>query len=325
MTIEVNQPSAQKCNCMRERGFAGVVVTYNSAGHIRPCLASLRQAGVHVIAVDNGSCDETLRVIAEEFPEVELVSAGENLGYGMALNLGIAKTSSEVVLAANADTVFPEGSLQALARFLQDHARIGVIGPQQLFPDGSWQRSYGDVPSVYEALKAVIGLTSLSNTARRCWRRPRLVRSARRVGYVDGAVMMIRRAAFDEIGGFDEAFPYYGEDADFCLRLKRAGWGVASLPHVEVTHIRGGSSTKVEGYSDKLLRSQAIASCQLVRKHHSDSQVWLYRQLSILHARKTLLIYGLLRILRPVAYSERAATKALAFKRWERILIELKS
>ena len=305
--------------------FAAVVVTHNSASHIRLCLASLRQASACTVVVDNGSHDETLNIVGAEFPEVELVSAGENLGYGKALNLGIAKTGCAFVLAANADTVFPEGSSQALAKFLEEHPRVGVAGPQQLFPDGSWQRSYGEVPSMYEAIQTLIGVTSVSNMAQHFLWRYGAARSAKRVGYVDGAVMMIRRAAFDEIGGFDENFHYYGEDVDLCLRLRKTGWGVLSEAKVQVTHVRGGSSTKVEGRSDKLLRLLLRANSQLLEKHYPSWQTAPYLRICRLHARKMMLIYRLFQIFSSSASAPRASVLALAFEHEARLWTELES
>jgi N-acetylglucosaminyl-diphospho-decaprenol L-rhamnosyltransferase len=310
---------------MLDQEFSAVVVTYNSAEHILPCLASLRKACAKTVVVDNGSRDETPRLIAREFPEVQIICAAENLGYGKALNLGIAQTSSTFVLAANADTMFPDGSLQALATFLARHLRVGVAGPQQLFPDGSWQRSYGEVPGIYEGVKNLVGVTSLGQVADRLVWRYLAARSEKSVGYVDGAVMMIRRAAFDEIGGFDTDFHHYGEDADFCLRLRHHGWDVVNVPSVQVTHVRGGSSTKVEGYSDKLLFALASAERQFIRKHARPWHLRLYRQVRILHAAKMWLMYRLLWIISPGSYAPRASVMAWAFLRWARILIQLKS
>lgn len=299
-----------------------VVVTYNSSAHIRPCLASLQKNDASIVVVDNGSRDATPTIVAHEFPDVRLISAVENLGYGKALNRGIAETNAPFVLAANADTTFPEGSLQSLAQFMQEHSRVGVVGPQQIFPDGSWQRSYGDVQGIAEIFKSLIGLTSLNQVFHRLsWPAMRF-HSPKDVGYVDGAVMMIRRTAFDQIEGFDEQFPYYGEDADFCLRLRKARWQVVSLPGVRVMHVRGGSSTKVDGYSERLLRVQAAAYCRLVGKHDPD-HLRLYRRVCMLHAKQMLLIYRVLRSVSTASYRAHASSRALVFKRWVRVWREL--
>lgn len=305
--------------------FAAVIVTYNSAGHIWLCLSSLQNASASIVVVDNGSSDDTVSIIKRDFPGVWLIAANENLGYGKALNRGIAETRLPLVLAANADTVFPQGSMQALADFLAQHIRVGVAGPQEIFPDGSWQRSYGDVPGIGEALKTLLGATSIEHTARRMlWRLGR-TGSVRRVGYVDGAVMMIRRAAFDAVRGFDETFPHYCEDADFCLRVRQAGWDVVTVPAARVTHVRGGSSTKREGYSDKFLRALAISECHLIRKHHPVWHVAIYRQACILHGVKMALIYRLLRGFHPASRRPHASVMVSAFERWARLWRELET
>jgi len=304
--------------------FEAVVVTYNSADHIRACLTSLLKAGAHVIVVDNESRDGTLRIISEEFPEVLLIRSSENLGYSKALNVGISKTNSPFVLAANADTVFPKSSLQALAKFLEEHPQVGIVGAQEIFPDGSWQCSWGDIPDIYEAIKTLLGMTSLVHTTRRLLMPYVAAPKARPVGYVDGAVMMIRRKAFDQIGGFDEGFRHYCEEADFCLRLRKAAWEVIAIPDIRVVHIRGGSSTKLEGYSDKFLRALATARCQLVRKHYQTWHVWLYVRIYTMHARKMLLMYRILAIVGCMPYARYSSTMASTFEREARIWNELK-
>lgn len=313
---------------MTDLNLAAVIVTYNSASHIRPCLRSLQESGASTVVVDNGSQDGTLDLVRQEFPDVRVVASGANLGYGAAINfgvaqLGVSQAESDVFLAANADTVFPEGALQQLAGYLRDHPRVGIVGPQQLFPDGSWQRSYGDVQGIWEVAKALAGVTSVKNIAYRVALRRGRSAKPKPVGYVDGAVMMIRRAAFDAVGGFDSAFHYYCEDADFSVRLRRARWGVFTVPSVHVTHLRGGSSTKVEGYSVGLLHTQANAYRQLVNKYHSQGYWQLYRELCLLHARKMRFIYRLLGTVSPSPYSLQASARAVAFERWARIWAEL--
>lgn len=299
-----------------------IVVTYNSALHIRACLLSLQQAGVRTVVVDNGSQDETLAVVAEEFPQVRLIQAGENLGYGRALNVGVAETTSPFILAANADTSFPSGSLEKLVQFLAENPRVGVAGPQQVFPDGKWQRSYGEVPGLKESVTSLIGLASLKNAIHRgLWRY--LPSQPKRVSYVDGAVMMVRRTAFEKIGGFDEDFPYYTEDADLCFRIRKAGWQVVSLPNVCVTHVRGGSSIKVEGYSEKFLRAFIDGQLRFVRKHYSGWRARACLWIGSLNTKKMSLIYRLLQLFTPAPYARHAAAMANVFERESRLWAEL--
>lgn len=298
-----------------------VIVTYNSAAHIRPCLHSLQLNTGRTVVVDNGSQDSTLEIIKTEFRDVKLIEAGENLGYGAALNLGIREASSPFVLGANADTVFRAGSLEQMAEFLAENPRVAIVGPQQVFPDGSWQRSYGDVPGLKEAVKSLTGLASLKNAVhRRLWRY--LPNRPKQVSYVDGAVMMLRQAAFDEIGGFDEDFHYYAEDADLCFRFRNAGWQVVTLPKVHVTHLRGGSSIKVEGFSERFLRAFIDGQLRFVRKHYSGWRAGLCLKIGALNTKKMSLIYRLLEFFTPVPYARHAAAMAITFKREARLWAE---
>ena len=297
-----------------------VIVTYNSGQHVGPCLTSLQGAGIRIVAVDNDSRDDTLNIVRNWFPDVRLIATEKNLGYGKALNLGVSQTTSPLLLLANADTVFPANSIEALAAFVVARPKVGVAGPQEVFPDGSWQRSHGEIPGLAEGLETLLGITSIADAVDRLRCRYLPSSRAERVGYVDGAVMMIRRSAFDEIGGFDVDFPYYCEDADFCLRMRGAGWGVVSVPSIRVTHVRGGSSTKVEGYSDRLLLALATARYHFIKKHCPHWHWPLYRTLSVLHAKKMSLIYRQLEFLRSGSDSLRASVMAEAFTRWGRVL-----
>lgn len=300
-----------------------VVVTYNSAAHIRPCLASLQVNVTRTVVVDNGSHDETINIISREFPEVKLISAGKNLGYGPALNLGITETISPYVLAANADTIFPERSLQRLTDFLDRNPGAALVGPQQIFPDGAWQRSFGELPSLWQSLKMVTGITTLASAVERMSWTYRATRFPKRVGYVDGAVMMIRRAAFDAVQGFDESFHYYAEDIDICLRLKEVGWEVFNVPGVTVIHVRGGSSTRVEGRSERLLELQLKADTQLMKKHRSTWTIKPYIWMCRLHAYKMMLMYRMLAVCSADFSSSQADSLAKAFEREGRLWKDL--
>lgn len=301
-----------------------VIVTFNSAPLIRPCLRSLHEAGARIVAVDNDSRDDTRTIIQREFPEVHLLAAEKNLGYGPAINFGVTKTSSPLVLIANADTVFPAGAIEAFGNFFAAHPKVGVAGPQQLFPDGSAQRSYGAIPGIAEGLQNLFGITAAQKIIDQFSSHHHPTRPAKNVGYVDGAVMVVRRTAFEQIGGFDPDFHYYGEDADLCIRMRQAGWEVVTVPEINVTHVRGGSSTKVEGYSDALLQALGTARYRLIRKHCPAWHWPLYRVLLLLHYTTMFIIYKSFACIGSENGS-RASILAKAYSRWSWILREIEA
>ena len=272
-----------------------VVVTHNSAMHISDCLKSIAASDACALVVDNASTDETLTIIREMFPETPIFPAGGNLGYARAINLGFAKTRAEFVVLSNPDVIYDPRAIPLLVSFLRKHPDVGIAGPQQVFPNGDWQRSYGDLPGLRAGIKDAIGVTSLHNWTRRLvWPR-KIDRRPKEVPYLDGGVLVARRAAFEMIGGFDELFSFYGEDSDFCARLKKSGFGVAFFPEAEVKHARGASSVQVDR-SDRFLHFLAGSQAKLARKHLAPWKLPLYMWLEGAGFRRLAIIHRFLRL-----------------------------
>ena len=227
-----------------------VVVNYNSLKLLQGCLAHLdtwvRLPATEIIVVDNGSTDgsgEWVRKLDSQLYHVVL--SQRNLGFAGGCNLGIRQSSGDYILLLNTDAFPQAGALDLLVEYLVHCPSVGVAGPQLLYPDGRWQRSTNLTPSPKSAMLDALGITSLGHvlasvlwkwTGR--WWRPRPVE------YVDGACMLIRRAVIDDIGGLDERFFFFVEDAEFCRRARQHGWQVVYVPQSQVVHLRGGSSSK---------------------------------------------------------------------------------
>jgi N-acetylglucosaminyl-diphospho-decaprenol L-rhamnosyltransferase len=217
-----------------------VIVNRNGQAFLPRCLDSLRgraRAG-RVIVVDNASTDGSAELVARDFPEVELVRAGDNLGFARANNLALARSRAPYVLLLNPDTVVLEGALDILLETLEGDPRAGACGPRLVREDGSFQVSFGGRVSFFrEAIQKTL-LNPYYAIRLGSMRRPR------RVGWVSGACLLARRAALDEAGGFDEKFFLYFEDIDLCRRLTRRGWKVLFVPRARVFHL-GGAATRV--------------------------------------------------------------------------------
>lgn len=267
-----------------------IIITYNSGKYIRRCIESLCGQkminDIELIVVDNGSQDDTLKIIEKEIDrDIEVIMNEKNVGYSGAINTGKRATNARLLVISNADVEFQSDTLNMLVNYMYQHPDIGVSGPQQVFPDGRWQRSYGDVPGLLCSIKNILGITSARHFLRALtWPWFRWDRKPRQVGYIDGAVMAIRREAFEDVGGFDENFFFYGEDADFCMRLRRAGWGVIFLPEARVIHVRGGSSTKVCP-DNRFLRFQVQSNVLFLRKHYPEWKVRLVLVLQLGYCR----------------------------------------
>jgi len=279
---------------MKSKGVEIVVVTTNSARHIGPCVESIMAAGAVPIIADNGSSDGTLEVARSRCPGVKVVALGENVGYGQAMNQGFKETAGDIVILSNPDVVYLPDSIPRMVEFLRKDPRIGITGPQQMFPDRSWQRSYGDLPGIWSGLKDAVGITTLHSQLRRAvWPR-RIDRNPKEVPYLDGAVLAVRREAFLGTKGFSRDFFIYSEECDLCLRIKKGGWLVVFFPNAQVVHIRGADSAKTEA-SEQFLRYLVTSQHLLASKYLPNWKVRVYGRLQVAHYRRLWLLHRLVR------------------------------
>ncbi len=224
-----------------------VVVSFNAAAHIGPCVASLRDAGVdHLTVADNGSTDGSREALLAADPDATWIETGSNLGYGRAANLGAGASSGEYLLVANPDLIVAAGALSALRARLASEPDLAIVGPRIRNPDGTLYPSARTFPDLVDAIGH--GLFGTFAPDNRFTRRYRLLdwdhAEAARVDWVSGACFLIRRVAWDRLGGFDPSYFMYLEDVDLCWRASRAGWSVAYEPSAEVVHVQGVSANQ---------------------------------------------------------------------------------
>ena len=226
-----------------------VVVNYNAGAALAACVASLRAAGVaEIVVVDNGSSDGSLAALAADNGKARIVRAGRNLGYGTAANRGAATLAEPFVLIANPDVVIDPGAVDVLAGTLEAEPDVAVVGPSIHDPGGALYPSARSFPSfTVGAGHALVGLFWPDNRWTRRYRdsatleRP-VAGRAREADWVSGACCVVRREAFETVGGFDEGYFMYVEDLDLCWRLRRAGWRVLYAPAAVVVHHQGLSA-----------------------------------------------------------------------------------
>jgi N-acetylglucosaminyl-diphospho-decaprenol L-rhamnosyltransferase len=230
---------------------AAVLVTYESAADLPGCLESLAKAaqpdGVEVVVVDNASHDESAELARAL--GVKVVENPTNEGYARAVNAGAAATGGRWLLVLNPDTRLTPDSLSRLLATGEADPGIGCLGPELHNPDGTEYPTGRRFPSlVVGGLHAFLGPIWPGNPATRHYHMAEADRSAPlRVDWVSGACMLLRREAFDAVGGFDGGYFMYFEDMDICLRLARTGWRVVFDPGAEVVHV-GGNSTRKAPY-----------------------------------------------------------------------------
>lgn len=227
-----------------------VIVSWNVRDLLRRCLASisaLRSPLIEIIVVDNGSTDGSAAMVRDEFPTVNLVVSERNLGYPGGNNVGLRMAHGRYVMILNPDTEVCAGALAALVAYADAHPDVGVVGPQLLNPDGSVQSSRRRFPTFATALFESTWLQPLA--PRRLLERYYVLDQPDDVmldvDWVDGAALMARREAVEQVGLLDEGFFMYSEELDWCRRFRQAGWRVVYLPEAKIIHHRGKSSDQV--------------------------------------------------------------------------------
>ncbi|HJS77999.1 MAG TPA: glycosyltransferase family 2 protein [Burkholderiales bacterium] len=223
-----------------------IVLQYNNTELTRHCLRSLLahvDRRHQVILVDNDSTEPEARQLGSEFPGITSVACEVNGGFSRGNNIGATHATGEVLLFLNNDTLIRSDFVTPLLRRFDESRQAGIVGPKLLNQDGSFQPSAGRSPTFMREVrdKAIAAAINAGNrTASRAVER-RFAR-ARRVEWVTGAALAIRRDVFDLVEGFDESFFMYFEDKDLCTRVRAAGFEVWFDPASELTHLRGGSA-----------------------------------------------------------------------------------
>lgn len=225
--------------------ISSVVVNYNAGKYLLDCIASLYDQGIErIIVVDNDSSDNSQLDLKRKFPDIELVEAGTNIGYGAAINMGSKLVTSAYMLICNPDIVLEPGSISSLVESIKLDPDVAFVGPKILNPDGTLYPSVRVFPSMIDAIgHAFVGLISPNN---RFSRRYRMLdwdhSTTSMVDWISGACLLANKVHFDVLGGFDESYFMYMEDVDICWRAGQKGNKVLYNPFAKVMHVQGVSS-----------------------------------------------------------------------------------
>ena len=256
-----------------------IIVNTNTRDWLAGCLKSLEQQEIfhciEVVVVENASTDGSAAMLRRDFPSCKLVQLDETVGFGQANNAGARHAEAPLLLLLNQDTVVREGALREFIELLEEHPRCGIAGGLVYDGDGELERSTGSFPSlgsmILDRLLRYLPPTRplLGRFSERHWTG---YGTARRVDWVTGAYLWVRRELFEKLGGFDENIYLYCEDVDLAWRARQAGAECWFYPHAPIVHYRNKAPVP---RSRKAMQRESLL--YFANKHYQGARFFLTR------------------------------------------------
>lgn len=225
-----------------------IIVSWNVKELLRKCLHSiqthLNTFPYEVVVVDNASTDGSADMVVHEFPQIDLILNKENIGFGRANNLGLAKAQGTYILFLNDDTEFKDARITQAMEYIQQHPLTGLVGVHLINPDGSNQPSVRHFPKVGDQLFYLLKLHVVfpqAKVLRRYLAQDFNYTQTAKVDQVMGAAMLAPTQLMKELGGFDPKYPNWFEEVDLCRRVQQKGLEVRYLPVTDILHVKGAS------------------------------------------------------------------------------------
>jgi GT2 family glycosyltransferase len=287
--------------------------------HLLPCLRSLfatvgDEISLRVIVGFNFHVEsDSPRRLRDEFPVVEQLRAPRKLGYCRAYNQLMVHNASRFVLLLDDDTVLRSGAVAGMVGFMDTHPEVGIAGCRTVNADGSYQKTTGLMNSMRTEIINVFRPAAF-------WRDgiDESCTSWKSVAWLNSHFLMVRAEVIEQVGALDEFFYTSLLEADWCLRISRAGWKVAYVPEFEVMHIGGAHSSQPGVKSYKNLVRNHINRYYFIRKHYGNASLQAFRPIVSVGAMLRLVNYIAVWLLSPDRRPE-AAVKVKAY--WKIMLI----
>lgn len=229
-----------------------IIVNYNTRQLTMNCLASVYESFTsfqyEIIVVDNASRDGSVEAIGGAYPKVRMIANRDNTGFAVANNQAMEIAKGRYILLLNSDTVVQKDTLETMIEFMDSHPEMGASGCKVILPDGSLDKACKrGFPTPSASFYYAFGISRMFPE------RPKF--NQYQLGHLSpddeypvdclvGAFMIVRRETIDQVGGLDETFFMYGEDIDWCYRIKEAGWGIYYYPRTYIVHYKGASARR---------------------------------------------------------------------------------
>lgn len=275
-----------------------IIVNWNTKKLLADCLASInkftKKVDFEIIVVDNNSNDGSQKMVRDNFPTVKLIVNKNNLGFAKANNIGFRQAKGKYIMLLNSDTYLIENSLQKLTEFAAKQENLGVLAPQILNPNKSIQQSVGffpDLPQIFFWMTFIDDLPFGQILKPYHVDHDVFYKKDRQVDWVTGAALLVPKKVISKAGELDEKIFMYGEDVEWCHRIKKAGFQVIYTPETKIIHIGRGSSDQV---STKAFVGEFQGLKYFYAKHKSHFSLQILRILLKMGALARILLFGLL-------------------------------
>ncbi len=274
-----------------------IIVSYNTKELLKECIQSiedtLQSHSFEVIVVDNGSTDGSVEEIKNfsrseillRKTKIKIIENKGNLGFSRANNKGIEQSSGRYILFLNSDTVVYKNTIDSMIEFMDHNKEIGAATCRVELPNGKLDDAcHRGFPTPWNSLNHFSGVSKIFSRSK--------IFAGYSLGYMDlsrpheidalcGAFMIVRREAGEQISWWDEDYFWYGEDLDFCYRLKKKGWKIYYTPEVSILHYKGASGglkntsahlTKADSETKKLAQQARFDAMRIFyNKHYKDT------------------------------------------------------
>ena len=248
-----------------------IILSWNTRDLLAQCLDSIeRHKGdieLEIIVVDNASTDGSQAMLKEKYPQVTLMINNQNLGFAKANNQAMQVAKGDYYLLWNSDAFATSGAIQSLLQLAEKEPRAAIVGAQLRNADNTFQASYSPFPNQWIEFLILTGLGRTILGLAYPSLGPEEEKGPQVVNYVAGACLLVRRQAFQEVGGFDEGYFMYAEEVDWCYTMAKHGWQVWYQPAAKVVHLGSASSASRQTQREADLYRSRI---RFFRKHYGN-------------------------------------------------------
>lgn len=261
-----------------------IIVSYNTKEFLKECLISIfnnkENLNIEIIVIDNASSDGSVDLIKKEFPKTILIQNKKNLGFAKANNLGIKKAKGKYVLFLNSDTVLRSNVLETIFEFMEKHSKVGATTCKVELLDGQLDDAcHRGFPTPWNAFCHFSGLAKLP-LFKKIFRGYSLgwadLGKIHEIDACAGAFMFVRKTTGQEIKWWDEDYFWYGEDLDFCFKLKAKDWKIYFIPTVSILHYKGVSGGIKDASRDLTTADQETK--KMAKKARFDAMRIFYKK-----------------------------------------------